>query len=483
MKLVLYDFQQVAVDRLASKPARFIADDLGLGKTVEAIALDLFNRREARQQGSRPGKTLVVAPLSVLGSWRSHLEKYTSHDVHVLNPKRRDLFLKETTGWGQGFYICHWEALRLKDMETLKKVNWFHIIADEAHRAKNRKAQQTRALKRLRAQYRTALTGTPAHNLPHDLWSILNWLFPKYYTSYWRFYEQYVDYQIIQPQGYKKPVGVKNELQLQKEMAPFFLRRLKQDVLKDLPDKYYTQLWVDLTPQQRKAYDEMKKHMVAWLDAKSEEELESPMVASVIVSQLTRLQQFAVAYMEQVGTVIKKDKEGKELPPMPKYTMSEPSTKLDVLMDIIEDNPDEQIVVFSQFKQIITLLARRLEKKGITYGLLTGDVKSEDRERAIDAFQDGKLRVFAGTIAAGGVGITLTAASTVVFLDRAWSPSDNRQAEDRLHRIGQANAVQVIDIIARSTVDLGRRQKLIQKAGWIQKILGDPEAVQEEVNG
>src|SRR5690606_24192000 len=117
--------------------------------------------------------------------------------------------------------------------------------------------------------------------------------------------------------------------------------------------------------------------------------------------------------------------------------------------------------------QILPLLAQRLEKKGITYGIFTGDTKDSERKEIIRDFQAGDRRVFAGTIQAGGVGITLTAASTVVFLDRGWSPAINEQAEDRLHRIGQKNAVQVIDMMAKGTVDIGRKEMLEQKSEWL----------------
>jgi SNF2 family DNA or RNA helicase len=150
-------------------------------------------------------------------------------------------------------------------------------------------------------------------------------------------------------------------------------------------------------------------------------------------------------------------------------------------MEIITDNPDEPIVVFSQFKSILVMLARRLEKKGISYGITTGDIKKAERTAAVQDFQAGKLQVFMGTIATAGEGITLTRASTVVFLDRAWRHSANRQAEDRLHRIGQEEAVQVIDLIARNTVDLGRLQKIERKAEWVRQLVGDPETVQRSL--
>jgi SNF2 family DNA or RNA helicase len=142
-------------------------------------------------------------------------------------------------------------------------------------------------------------------------------------------------------------------------------------------------------------------------------------------------------------------------------------------MEILDANPDKQFVVFSQSKQVVKLFEKRLFAKKISYGILTGDTAQSDRGDMVAAFQRGELQVFTGTIQAGGVGITLTAASTVIFLDRSWSPAINKQAEDRLHRIGQKEAVQVIDIVASNTVDLGKLTKLEASWNFIKRLLGD----------
>jgi len=448
----LYPFQQEMVEHLAKQKSRLCGDDMGLGKTVEGIALDKYNRIHNPPQQGKP-KTLIVTPLSVFDTWQSHYAEWSPHlKVMAIDPKKRHDFIEAVLKGSADVYITHWEALRL--MPELQKRQWFHIIADECHKAKGRKAQQSRALKKLKTTYKTGLSGTPADNRPQDIWSILNWLYPKVYTSYWRFYNQYIDYEIVYPQGYHKMIGVKNLELLRAEMKPWYIRRRKEEVLDDLPDKYYTDIWVDLTPKQKKAYETMKKSMIAWIGEHEDQPLSSP----VVVAQLMRLQQFALAFAE-IG-------------PEGKLFMAEPSSKIDALMDILE-NTDEQVVVFSNFKQAIKLVTARLDKSGRSYCVLTGDTKQDERGPMVSDFQAGRYQVFLGTVAAGGVGITLTAASTIVFMDRAWSPSQNAQAEDRLHRIGQKNAVQVIDIMARNTVDLGRRQLLKQKWSWLKELLGD----------
>ena len=463
-ELSLYPFQREDVEYLYPRRSVLIANEMGTGKTYEAIALDYLRRKDFWESDTVSEKqkplTLVVAPLSVVDVWKRHYtELMPSLKLSVMDPKNRGAFLYDLRNYEADVYILHWEGMRIIHKE-LQGVWFLHVIADEAHRAKNRKAQQTRALKSLKATYKTALTGTPVMNQPQDLWSILNWLYPSEWGSYWRFFEKYVDYELVYPQQYRKVVGPKNVEHLQARIKPFYVRRLKKDVLGDLPDKYYTSIYVDLDPKQRRAYDQMRREMIAWLETVEGTE---PLVAPVVIAQLTRLQQLASAYV-----TFEDQSDGTRA-----ARLAEPSTKVDALMEILEDNPDEPIVVFSRFRQLIGLVERRLEKRNIRYVRITGDDPDGDRRKAVEDFQAGRVRIFLGTIGAGSEGITLTASSTVVFLDRDWTPARNAQAEDRLHRIGQEEAVQVIDIIARDTVDLGHHQKLELKKEWIRQILGD----------
>jgi SNF2 family DNA or RNA helicase len=471
-RLTPFDFQADTINKLSKQKSRLCGHDMGLGKTLIGVELDIKNR--SQDESGRRLKTLIVTPKGVIadGAWQRALASQadTSIPVYVLGKDRAAFERAASDGRKPGYFICHWEALRL--MPGLRKVDWFHIIADEVHRAKSRKAQQTQSLKSLRTEYKTGLSGTPADNKPQDLWSILNWLWPSYYTSYWSFLRHYCVGE-MSPQGYQKITGVQqqNLPALHKEMEPWYDRKLKEDVLKDLPEKYNRAIWVDLLPAQRRAYDQMKKELIAWL---GQQDQEKPLIAPVVVAQLQRLQMFALASAEIVGYKDKENAAGEKVT-TPLVKLIEPSSKIDTLMELLEDTDldSEPVVVFSQFKGAIRILGERCQKSGISIATFTGDTKEADRKKAIADFQAGKTQVFAGTIAAGGVGITLTRASTVVFLDRAWSPSMNRQAEDRLHRIGQKNAVQVIDIMARNTVDLGRRQKIDQKWEWLQQLLGD----------
>ena len=456
----LYEFQAEDVAKLVDRRSCLLANEMGTGKTYQAIALDLM-----RRENQRDPLTLVIAPLTTLDSvWRVKYQELAPHlKTFVINPKARGKFLRSLKAKEADVYILHWDVLRL--MPELREVFWRHIIADEVHRAKSRKAQQTRALKKLRGTFKTGLSGTPVTNKPQDLWSILNWMYPRDWRSFWRFYEMYVNYEIEYPHGYHKIKGPKNEEHLLLQMRPYYVRHLKksaccahhpQGVMSQLPDKYYDRIWVDLYPKQRRAYDQMQKEMIAWLET---QDGTKPLPAPVVIAQLVRLQQFAAAYMDvhEDGST----------------SMTLPSSKVDTLMQILKDNPDEPIVVFSTFRRLIDLVEVALDGAGLPFVKITGDVSQRARETGVADFQAGRVKVFLGTIGAGGEGITLTASSTVIFLDRDWSPARNSQAEDRLHRGGQENAVQVIDIMAKSTVDLGKAQKLEIKAGWIRRILGD----------
>lgn len=484
----LFGFQREAVIKLLDQPSCIIGDDMGLGKTVEAVALDVLRRRKhANVPGAK--KTLVLCPLSVISSWEDHFAEWAPHlKVYSIDRKNRVSFENALVIGRADVYIMHWDVVRL--IPEVQKHIWFHVIADEAHRVGNREAQVTVRSKKLKWRFLSELTGTPMTSKPQQLWSLLNWAKPKRFTSYHRFFNHHVvsvqhsaggdcpanlGHEEICLKDHKVPfsviIGVAHEKELLAEIAPYYVRRLKEDVLEDLPDKYYTTLKVELGAQQRRVYDQMKREMLAWVGEHEDE----PLAVSQAIVKLIRLQQLACAYAEI--TWVKKRKrqpDGKwVIEDVRQVRLTDPSAKLDAVMEILDANPDKQFVVFSQSKQVVKLFEKRLHSKNIPYGILTGDTAQADRGNMVAMFQAGDLRVFTGTIQAGGVGITLTAASTVIFLDRSWSPAINKQAEDRLHRIGQKEAVQVIDIVARNTVDLGKLTKL--EAGWrfIKMLLGD----------
>jgi SNF2 family DNA or RNA helicase len=226
-----------------------------------------------------------------------------------------------------------------------------------------------------------------------------------------------------------------------------------------LPDKYYDTIWVDLAPAQRRVYEEMRKKMVAWVG----EHEDSPLVAQVAVVQMVRLQQMALAMPTFVNSV------GETTSTV---FLDVPSSKLDALKELCEDHPDKKFVVATSSKKMAYLVEEHLGKKFGAF-VLSGDTPQHERTGMVKRWGEGSEQMFIGVIAAMNEGIDGLQwySDTMVFLDRSWSAYQNKQCEDRLHRDGQENGVQIIDIMARNTVDLGRQQKLKLKWEWIKALL------------
>lgn len=409
-------------------------------------------QRRNHQSDWANGKTLVITPLGVVQNWAEQFRKWTGLKVCTINNRNRVPFLESLLLEDHDVYVTHWAGLRL--MPELMERKWFHVIADEVHNVQNRKAKQTLSLKDLSTLFKTGLSGTPAFDKPDDLWSVLNWLYPTFWTSYWAYFDRYVKW--VNYNGYKTIIGVENEEELQMQMRGFYVRRRKEEVLHDLPDIIGpTKHVVDLTPKQRRAYSKMKTEMMAWVG----ENEDQPVNVQKVIAQLTRLQQFACAHAE--------------FDDMGRMRLTDPSSKIDEVMDIL-DSTSSQVVVFSQFSQVIDLLCKRLEKNKIPCGKYVGKTTAIDRSDIINNFKKGNIRVFAGTLGAGGTGLDgLQVADTIIFTDRSWSHSLNSQAIGRLHRIGQKNAVNVIDIVAGNTIDVKRLETIEMRWGWIKQLLGE----------
>ena len=498
--LGLRPFQLTAVDKLSPVPGRLIGDEPGLGKTFEAGELDrLVRLADARVADGQWLPTLVLAPKAMLYTWAAWFAKYRPDEkvivVDARTKKHREKFEKALKERTHDIYIVHYEGLKLT-LPLMEPISWLHVIADEAHRIGNRKSQTSKAVRALKAEWRTALTGTAADRIVEQLWAILNFMDPDKWSSFWKYRERYVEDVYDTSTGNLRIVAKANPAtmpELKRRLADVMIRRQKHEVLDDLPEKDYKTVWVDLSPRQRRAYDEMRDTMVAWIGEHEDE----PLQATVAIAQLIRLQQIALAtptfetvtkmrrqyWTNEDGEYIR-DRQGRrisaglDLVPVEEVEihLDDPSSKLDAAMEIIEDLTanGEKVVVFSQFSRAIDLLVKRLEKAGIYTGKYVGATGETARKRIVQEFADGDLMVFAGTISAGGTGLNLQSASTLIFLDRAWKPGDNLQAEDRIHRMGQFAAhVIIIDIMARDTVDRGRYQRIADSWHEIQKLLGD----------
>ncbi len=426
---VIRPYQQKGADFFAMRGGAANFDEPGLGKTVQAIigAKDKF-------------PCLVISNNTNKYFWKSEEVDWGEYDInriHVFETTdRRDMNMFKRPDID--VYIIHWEALRFVEKELLK-VKWRCVIVDEAHRMKNRKTQQSKILRKMRPEHRYVLTATPIINRPDELWALLNFLFPKKYTSYWKFFHEHI---LAVPRithgnvirGYDI-IGVRDSAALRDELRPFVIRRLKKNVQPELPPKVYTTIEVELAPEQRKAYNEMREEFITWLGDKDIPDTE--IAASTVLTQMIRLRQITTGLF-----LLDPDTKAR-------------SAKVDAILELISDIGDRSVVIFVQFVESAYVLQRGIQKMHINVAVITGRVRSAiERERIRLDFQAKKIQVLIITLNTGKESITLTAADTMIFMDRPWSPLHLESAEDRIHRQTQeADTVFYISIVARDTLD------------------------------
>lgn len=444
----LFEFQKDGVQFLLKTKRALLADEMGLGKTVQTI----YACRACQAR-----RVLVICPNTLKWTWEKEVEKWDPvKSTQVIDgnlKQRQEQYQKKVN-----FTIANFELLTYErgtkgqrsrpwseDVKILEKIKWDVVIVDEASRVKNRKAQVTKATKKITKKVERVyfLTGTPLLNRVEELWSLMNILYPDVYTSYWRFVEEYC-YVYFNGWGTQVGTGKPERMpELRRILDLFSLRRLKRDVLKTLPGVFPTRkVWIPLSGKQKKVYEEMATQM--YTELSSEEKIS----AAVIIAQITRLKQIAIDYH-----LMSKE----ELQPLS-------GAKVEVLLELLEESPNEKIVVFSQFAQVIERLALLCRQLKLPYAKLVGGTRGEDREKEVTRFQtDRHCRLFLCSMKAGGMGITLTSSHIAVFLDKFWSPAINNQARERLDRIGQTEKVTTIELLASKTIEEGIEKMLVEK--------------------
>jgi len=351
-------------------------------------------------------------------------------------------------------------------LDKLKRLEFDFILCDEAHRLKNRKAQWTINIKKLKSLNRHVMSGTAFVNNPAEMWSLLNFLEKREWGSYWSFRNYFCD-QYLDARGYRVIRGIERSRldefrKLRKRLGP---RHTMATVHKGVPHPIETEQYVDLNPTQRKMYRDIKS-VLQTLD-KNGETIQSPNV----LSQLNRLRQVAVATPE----VLSRQFSPKQQRMITEIKLTEPSSKLDAVMELFNELDDGQkVVVFSNFKDPLDLLKLRFEKKGIGYVHMQERHNENERYRIWhDEFRRPERQVFLSTLALGGESINLTCAQYLVFLDRSWSPAAMKQAIGRVYRPGQEHPVEVIFINANGTVDRYVLSKLQTKDKWFDQVFAD----------
>ncbi|WP_270648204.1 DEAD/DEAH box helicase, partial [Paeniclostridium hominis] len=408
-----------------------LADEMGLGKTIQTIAFLLSEKGK---------KSIVVAPTSLIYNWKNELETFAP-DLNVLvlhgNKNERKELIK--TIKDNDLVLTTYTILK-NDFKELEDIVFDYCIIDEAQNIKNPYSQNSEAVKKVNAKVRFALTGTPIENNLLELWSIFDFIMPGYLYSKNKFQEKFI----------KTNDNIK---ELKKQIQPFMLRRLKKEVLSQLPEKIETKFFVEMTNEQKKVY---KTYVEDIKDKMRETDFGKDKIT--ILSYLTTLRQLCLD------------------PSIKVENYKGNSGKIDVLNELIKENIENnhKILIFSQFTSVLQNISKELEKENISYLYLDGRTNPKERVELVDEFNQNKdIKVFLISLKAGGTGLNLTSADIVIHFDPWWNPAIENQATDRAHRYGQKNVVEVIKLIAKGSIEENILKLQEDKKELIQKVISE----------
>ncbi|RED64091.1 DEAD/DEAH box helicase [Cohnella lupini] len=445
MDPILRDYQKYGFQWLKTlahyRLGGILADDMGLGKTIQSIAYIVSETAKPIEDGVAPSPVLIVSPASLIYNWERECHKFAPELRTVVaagdRQERSELMseMKDVDVW-----ITSYPLLR-RDIEWYEKQNFRTLFLDEAQAIKNHASLTSHAVRRLQAGQRFALTGTPIENSLDELWSIFEAIFPGLFS------------------GKKSFTDLPRE-KIARIVRPFILRRLKSEVLKELPDKIESVQPSELSTEQKKLY-------LAYL-----EKLQSDIVKDLaveggfqrnrmkILAGLTRLRQLCchpALFLEGYeGT----------------------SGKLEQLLEIIEEcqGSSKRMLIFSQFTSMLDIIRQELNGRDVPYFYLDGSTPSAKRLEMCDEFNGGARDIFLISLKAGGTGLNLTGADTVVLYDLWWNPAVEQQAADRAHRIGQKKVVQVIKLVAQGTIEEKMLELQQRKKDLIDEVIQPGEA-------
>lgn len=397
-----------------------LADDMGLGKTLQVIAF-LWSEQSTKN-------SLIICPASLVYNWNREFARFAPglKTVMVVGgvAERKELIEKAEPG---EILITSYDLLK-RDLESYGTKTFFCQVLDEAQYIKNHGTQASQAAKSIVSQFRLALTGTPIENSLGELWSIFDYAMPGFLYQYQQFKND-IEQPIVKHQSEAAMD------RLRKMITPFILRRLKKDVLSDLPDKLEKNTFAMLKGQQEQLYKAHVQRLKILLEGQSEDEFHKSQM--LILSELTKLRQLCCD-----PSLLFEDYDGE-------------SSKLELCLELISNAVEggHKVLLFSQFTSMLSQIERRLEKEKIPYYGLTGDTSKEKRARLVEQFQSDQVPVFCISLKAGGTGLNLTAADIVIHYDPWWNGAVETQASDRAHRIGQKNVVTVYKLIAKDTIE------------------------------
>ncbi len=470
----LFAYQQEDVDTILEADRNFlILSEMGTGKTPEIIKI---------AEELNYSDVLILCPKSLRREWERQIIQWTGEppitcgrgSTKRLNPFFDALGKELRTGEKKSrYFILNYETFRIKKhTDLLVDIPWGLIIMDEAHHIRNPETKTTKSLMRFLEHHRgariIALTGSPVVNSPLDLFTLLMVIRPEAHTmrTRYEFLERFT-YWTPRRGGAPKVLGIRDKAGLHNYIKEFSIRRLKVDVLPYLPDKYRRDVTLEMEVDQAKHYKTLATELVFKLD--DGETISSP----GILSLLTRLRQM-------------------NLDPMI-LGINASSSKTEFLMDLVKESSSElfqsgeqefptKLVVFSTFASYIKLVSEMFKREGIQHIAIHGGVDVDERSKRVEEFQTNPMcQVALGTIKTMGEGITLTAASDVVLMDRWWTPSANNQAIDRLHRPSQKNAVQIIRPSNDKSIDMSLDSILKEKEGMTDALFNESSVIQEVV--
>ncbi|MDU1910883.1 DEAD/DEAH box helicase [Fusobacterium sp.] len=404
-----------------------LADDMGLGKTIQIISY-LSAIKEKK------GLKLIIVPKTLMYNWRNEFKKFAPElNVNIVEGKaavRKEIIENSETG---DILISTYGFL-VKDEELYKDISIDTLVIDEAQNIKNFLSRTAGSVKKIKADIRIALTGTPIENNTLELWSIFDFVFPGYLGKHTKFLKKYSE----------------NLKELKEMIAPFILRRLKNEVLDELPEKIETDIIVELSDEEKKLY-------LAYLE-KSKKEIHEKNNSLEILVYLTRLRQLC------------------NHPKLFLENYNGESSKLETLLELLEEckSGGHRVLLFSQFTEMLDIIKKNIPKK-MTYLYLDGKTKSEHRVELVERFNSGEGDIFIISLKAGGSGLNLTGADTVIHFDPWWNSSVENQATDRAYRMGQTKNVNVFKLIAKGTIEEKINIIKDEKEKLIREILDEKE--------
>jgi len=432
LKLPLYPYQMLGTLFLAFTRRALLGDDMGLGKTVQAIAAVVFLKKQGRLS-----RVLIICPASLKLQWAKEIQRFSDESVTVIGGTRARR-RKQYAG-GSTFTVLNYELV-WRDFDLIQALSPDLIILDEAQRIKNWRAKTTQLIKNLTSEYAYVLTGTPLENKLDELYSIVQFLDRRLLGPAWQFMAEHV---IRDEWG--AIVGYRGLDKVKRKIAPIFLRRRKDEVLHDLPERIDNYYYVELEPVQHRLYVPREAELRSMFNVPKEEW--TPEMMGRLLQLITEMREICDA-AELVGSGAKGSSKMAELPA--------------IVEDWVVDG-GHKAIVFTQWERVTRLVEEALGGLPVERVRLHGGLPLKERQRIIERFhQDPDCRVFISTDA-GGLGLNLQAADMVINVDLPWNPARLEQRISRAHRIGQKNAVHVINLVVEDTIEERVLEVIYQK--------------------